>query len=93
MNGGDWNFWMRADFRGKGNRKIMHFAVESRALALDRFPVVVSMTKYPELVPKIELLGYKYVGVVPRMAEGADCHILYVTRAMAQPLDEERWTD
>ena len=90
MGGGTWSFWIRSDYRCSGSRRIMRFGMAGLSLALEHTKVLINTTKQPSVVAKTERLGYKYLGVVPLLFEGEDCHILYMTREMFQPL-RDKW--
>jgi hypothetical protein len=91
MAGGTWGLWVRPDkARFSGSRKIMGFIMSSLAACFERVPVLVNTTRDPAVVAKTVRLGYKYVGVIPTLFEGDDCHILYLTREMFQPM-WEKW--
>ena len=86
LAGGTWGLWVRADgARFSGSRKIMAFIMESLHFALEHVPVLINTTRQGSVVVKTKRLGYKYVGVVPLLFEGEDCHILYMTREMFEP--------
>lgn len=87
MGGGTWGLWVRPESRRPGRaRTAMTFIMDSLDLATQRFPVVVNTTKQPPVVAKTQRLGYTYLGVVPLLFEGEDCHVLHLTRAAFEPI-------
>jgi hypothetical protein len=92
MGGGTWGLWVRKDLRGAGSRRALSFIMDSLAYAFTLVPVLVNTTRQPEVVAKTERLGYKYLGAIPLLFEGEDCHILYMTREMFQPV-QQQWDD
>jgi hypothetical protein len=91
MAGGTWGLWVRKGGpRHSGSRKVMGFIMSSLAYAFEFVPVLVNTTRRGSVVAKTRRLGYNYVGVIPLLFEGEDCHILYMTREMFQPI-WEKW--
>jgi len=90
MGGGTWGLWVRPDVRASGSRRVMSFIIESLAVAMSQYPVLVNTTKQADVVAKTGRLGYSYLGKIPLLFEGEDCHVLYMTREMFQPV-LDRW--
>lgn len=90
LGGGSWGLWLRPDKRGSGSREVMAFTMDTLALAVSVYPVLVNTTKQAPVVAKTERLGYTYLGVIPRLFEGEDCHVLYMTSEQFEPI-YERW--
>ena len=88
ISGGTWGLWVRPN--GRQSRETLEFIMTTLDLATQTYPVLVNTTKQPDVVAKTERLGYTYLGKVPYLFEGEDCFILYMTRAMFEPI-LERW--
>lgn len=90
MGGGTWGLWVSPNYRASGSRRVMNFIMEALAVATGQYPVLVNTTKQDAIVAKTKRLGYSYLGKIPMLFEGEDCHVLYMTREMFQPI-LERW--
>lgn len=86
MGGATWGLWVRADKRASGSRRAMHLIMDSLSWGLLRYPVLVNTTKQLPIVEKTARLGYTYLGRIPWLFEGEDCHVLYMTREMFEPI-------
>lgn len=83
--GGAWGFWLREDKRAVGSRLALAFIMATLNDALSRFPVLVNVTKQPEVVEKTQRLGYTYVGEIPYLFEGETAYVLQMTREAFEP--------
>lgn len=90
LGGGTWGLWVREDRRPTGNRAIVDFIMTSLSIAFEHFPVLVNTTKQESMVAKTQRLGYTYLGKIPVLFEGEDCHVLYQTRENFEPISL-RW--
>lgn|SRR6185503_12288953 len=88
--GGAYGLWLREDKRAAGSRKAMNFIMETLAVGLTRYPVLVNATHQEDVVAKTERLGYTYVGKIPFLFDGKDCHLLRMTGEQFWPRFE-RW--
>jgi len=91
MGGGTWGLWVRPDKRGSGSRTALAFIMETLNVGLQQYPVLVNTTKQNEIVAKTVRLGYTYLGRIPRLFEGEDCHVLHLTREAFEPI-YEKWS-
>jgi hypothetical protein len=91
MAGALWGLWIREDKRSSGSREGLRFIRDSIDIALESFPVVVNIARSDEVVAKTLKLGYTYVGVVPQLFDGADCHVMHLTRESFQAT-KARWS-
>ncbi len=78
MSGARFAGWIREDRRGSqdGNRAV----IESIAFGLDRFPVLLSTWVHdPDWLEWLAALGFETLGTVPRLFEGTDVSVAFVT--------------
>jgi hypothetical protein len=86
MGGGTWGLWVRKDKRFSGSRDGMDIIMASLAASLKDYPVLVNTTTQEPVVAKTCRLGYTYMGRIPLLFEGKDCHVLYLTREAFEPV-------
>lgn len=91
MGGALWGLWIRPDVRHTGRREGLRFIRNSLEIALASFPVVVNIARTDEVVAKTLKLGYTYVGVVPYLFDGTDCHVMHLTRESFEAT-KARWS-
>lgn len=91
MGGGTWGLWVRQDKRASGSRVGLSHIMRSLDFATTRHPVIVNTTKQPEIIAKTQRLGYTYIGMIPLLFDGEDCHVLHMTREVFAPMFE-RWS-
>jgi hypothetical protein len=85
LGGGTWGLWVREDKRSSGSRQILDLIMETLEDCFSAYPVLVNTTKQPDIVAKTCRLGYKYIGVIPYLFEGDECHVMYMTKEMFAP--------
>lgn len=90
IGGGTWGLWLREDKRHHGSRHVLGFVLETLHFALQMYPVLVNTTTQAAVVAKTKRLGYTYLGCVPYLFEGQDCHVLHITRDAFAPI-YEKW--
>jgi hypothetical protein len=78
MDGANYGGWLRTDCEDTpaGSRAV----VDSIAVGLNRFPVLLSITKYePDFVQWLVSLGFEYAGTVPQLCQREDMIVAWLT--------------
>ena len=71
--------WMRQDYRG---RRAGTFAfLDAWTWALVAWPVLIGVTKQPDLVGIHRRVGYTVMGSIPGLFDGQEATVMYLTRA------------
>lgn len=78
MSGAWFGLWVRKDKRQ--TRAMLAFVDECLDAALERFPVLMALTKQPRLQSEIERLGFVHQGATPHLFDGAPANAYYLTK-------------
>jgi hypothetical protein len=71
--------WMRRDRRG--SRKGVHAFLDAWTWALVAWPVLIGVTKQPDLLGIHRRVGYTTLGAIPGIFDGQEATIMYLTRS------------
>jgi hypothetical protein len=71
------HYWCREDMRGA--RKQLHVSQLVYDFAMDTWPVVIGLTKHEHLLRIHRKIGYNILGKIPKLLEGEDMWVLYLT--------------
>lgn len=83
MAGAYHHAWIRHDHRK--SRAGLLAMIESLYLGLERWPVLISVTKQPEVPTQIQRLGFVTLGTVPWLFDGEEATISYLDTAHFYP--------
>lgn len=78
LDGAEFGSWVRKDYRG--SVKSVLFIRKCYRTAFETFPVLVGITRQPELHDLHLALGYEYVGEIEQLFDGASARVYKLRR-------------